>query len=67
MHLHNEDEAAAIKEINRSDRERGNHYFRYTDMKWGKAQNYHVCINSSLMGIDKTVEMLADLAQIEER
>ena len=67
MHLHNEDEAAAIKEINRSDRERGNHYFRYTDMKWGKAQNYHICINSSLMGIDKTVEMLADLAQIEER
>ena len=67
MELHNVDEAAAIKEINRSDKERGNHYFRYTDMKWGKAQNYHVCINSALMGIEKTVEMLADLAQIEER
>ena len=67
MALHNVDEAAAIKEINRSDKERGNHYFRYTDMKWGKAQNYHVCINSALMGVEKTVEMLADLAQIEER
>ena len=67
MALHNVDEAAAIKEINISDKERGNHYFRYTDMKWGKAQNYDVCINSALMGIEKTVEMLADLAVIEER
>ena len=67
MELHNIDEAAAMKEIAKSDKERGNHYFRYTDLKWGKAQNYHVCINSALMGIDKTVEMLADLAMIEER
>ena len=67
MALHNLDEAAAIKEIATSDKERGNHYFRYTDMKWGKAQNYDVCINSALMGVDKTVEMLADLARIEER
>ena len=67
MKLHGVDEAAALKEILTSDKERGNHYFRYTDRKWGKAQNYDVCINSALMGIDKTVEMLADLAQIEER
>ena len=67
MELYNLDEAAAMKEITTSDKERGNHYFRYTDLKWGKAQNYDVCINSALMGIDKTVEMLADLAQIEER
>ena len=67
MALHNLDEAAAIKEITTSDKERGNHYFRYTDMKWGKAQNYDVCINSALMGVEKTVEMLADLARIEER
>ena len=67
MALHHIDEGAAIKEINTSDKERGNHYFRYTDMKWGKAQNYDVCVNSALMGIEKTVEMLADLAVIEER
>lgn len=67
MALHGIDEAAALKEINISDKERGNHYFRYTDLKWGKAQNYHVCINSALMGVEKTVEMLADLAVIEER
>ena len=67
MKLHGVDEAAAIKEIQISDKERGNHYFRYTDRKWGKAQNYDVCINSALMGIDKTVEMIVDMAKIEER
>ena len=67
MELHGIDEAAAMKEISRSDKERGNHYFRYTDMKWGKAQNYDICVNSALMGVEKTAEMLAKLAQIEER
>ena len=67
MKLHGVDEAAALKEILTSDKERGNHYFRYTDRKWGKAQNYDLCINSALMGVDKTVEMIVDMAQIEER
>ena len=67
MARHNMSEAEALKAINTSDKERGNHYFRYTDQKWGKAQNYDVCINSGLMGIEKTAEMLADMAKIEVR
>ena len=67
MRLHGVDEATAIKEIQVSDKERGNHYFRYTDRKWGKAQNYDICVNSALMGVEKTAEMLVDLAKIEER
>ena len=66
MALYHLDEAAAIKAITTSDKERGNHYFRYTDMKWGKAQNYDICVNSALLGVDRTVEMLADLARIGE-
>ena len=64
---HHLDEAEASKAIPTSDKERGNHYFRYTDMKWGKAQNYDLCINSALMGIDKTVELLVRFAEIEAR
>ena len=66
MALYHLDEAAAIKAITTSDKERGNHYFRYTDMKWGKAQNYDICVNSALLGVYRTVEMLADLARIGE-
>ena len=67
MRLYQLDEAAAMKSLTTSDKERSNHYFRYTDMKWGKAQNYDLSINSALMGIDKTVEMIVELARIEER
>lgn len=66
MKLKNVDEATAMKLISTSDKERGNHYFRYTDRKWGKAQNYDISINSALLGIDRTVEMLLSLAKIEE-
>ena len=67
MELHHLNEADALKTLNNSDKERGNHYFRYTDQKWGKAQNYDVCINSALMGIEKTAEMLTAMAKIEVR
>ena len=67
MALYNLSEAEALKAINTSDKERGNHYFRYTDQKWGKAQNYDISINSALMGVEKTAEMLAELAKIEVR
>ena len=67
MALYQLSEADAMKAIATSDKERGNHYFRYTDRKWGKAQNYDLSVNSSLLGIDGTVEMLADIAGIEDR
>ena len=67
MALYQLSEADAMKAISTSDKERGNHYFRYTDKKWGKAQNYDLSVNSSLLGIDGTVEMLADIAGIEDR
>ena len=67
MALYQLSEADAMKAIATSDKERGNHYFRYTDLKWGKAQNYDLCVNSALMGVEKTAEMLVSLAGIEER
>ena len=67
MELYHLNEADALKTITNSDKERGNHYFRYTDQKWGKAQNYDISINSALMGVEKTAEILADMAKIEAR
>ncbi len=60
-------EAEALKKIASSDKERGNHYFRFTDRKWGKAQNYDLCINSALLGIERTAEMIVDAARLEAR
>jgi len=59
-------EADALKKIMASDRGRGNHYFRFTDNKWGKAQNYDLCINSSALGIEKTAQLIVDMARVAE-
>ncbi len=48
------------------DRKRAKYYSYYTDRKWGDARQYDICINSSLLGIDGTVDMIADAALIRE-
>ncbi len=50
------------------DKKRSKYYSYYTDKKWGEAKQYDICINSSLLGIDGTVELIADAAErLEEK
>lgn len=45
------------------DKKRSKYYTYYTDKKWGEAKQYHICVNSSLLGIDETVNLLAEAAK----
>ena len=51
----------APEQLQKKDAQRANHYKRYTGKAWGLAENYHVCIDSSLLGLDSTVDQLLDL------
>ena len=44
--------------IRKTDKRRANYYNYYTDMKWGEARNYDLCINSSKTGTDGAVSIL---------
>ena len=44
--------------ISKIDRQRQSYYNYYASGKWGRADNYDLCIDSSLMGIDNTVHLL---------
>ena len=57
-------EAQAIDLINKTDRRRSSYYNFYTGNKWGKYDNYHLAVNSSLLRIDKTAEMIANAARL---
>lgn len=57
-------EAQAIDLINKTDKRRSSYYNFYTGNKWGKYDNYHLAVNSSLLGIDKTAELIADMAKL---
>lgn len=49
------------KRLRDKDKRRSAYYQFYTDMKWGKVQNYHIALNSGVLGIDKCVEIISDL------
>ncbi len=56
------DEALAL--INKTDKRRINYYNFYTGRKWGKYENYHLSLDSSLLGIEGSAQMIADIARI---
>ena len=56
-----EPEEKAEKWLKDKDKRRVSYYNYYTDKKWGEAENYHVCLDSGALGIDKCVEVLAQL------
>ena len=46
--------------IEKIDKKRSKYYSYYTDGIWGKAATYHLCIDSSVMGIDGTVDLITN-------
>ena len=56
--LYDLSEKAAATLIKKTDKRRANYYNFYTSRTWGEAANYDICINSSRLGIDGTVEAL---------
>lgn len=53
-------EDKAKSQIIKEDKGRASYYNYYTSKKWGALDSYDVFVNSSLMGIDKTVDYLID-------
>ena len=51
-------EAEAAENIRKLDKARANYYSFHTDRKWGAAESYDLCINSSRKGVDGTVEQI---------
>lgn len=44
------------------DHRRATYYNFYTGQKWGRFENYALAINSSVLGIEDTAKMIADMA-----
>ena len=47
--------------LKEKDKRRAAYHRFYTDMKWGHAQNYHICLDSGELGIEKCVELILQL------
>lgn len=63
---HNVSENKAREMMIKTDKRRASYYNYYTDKKWGKSSSYDLCINSSKLGIEKTVELILEYIKINK-
>jgi hypothetical protein len=50
--------------LQRADKKRASYYDFYTGRRWGDATNYHLCVDSGILGIDNTVNLLENWVRI---
>lgn len=56
-----EREESPEQRLREKDRRRAAYHRFYTDMKWGHAQNYHLCLDSGEIGIEKCVDIIVQM------
>lgn len=61
------DKTKAKKEIERIDKQRGNHYKYYTGKEWKDFSNYDVCLNSDALGVERTADIICDMVEEKEK
>ena len=55
------DKVTAWKYIQKAEKSRADYYDYYTSRRWGAAEWYDICVNSSIMGIERTAELIEKL------
>ena len=63
MEKYNLTESKAKDMIVKKDKQRQSYYNYYSSKKWGRADSYDLCINSSLLGIEGTVKLIIQAVQ----
>lgn len=58
MEKYDLDEKAALSRMKKADKMRKTYHNFYADGKWGDSRSYDICVNSSTLGIDKTLDAL---------
>ncbi|WP_253290747.1 AAA family ATPase [Pseudoflavonifractor sp. MSJ-37] len=61
--VYGEREQSPEERLRDKDKRRAAYHRFYTNMnmKWGYAQNYHLTLDSGVLGIDKCVDIIAEL------
>lgn len=63
VRLYGETDKKPEKRLDDKDKKRAANHKHFTDLVWGYAPNYDICLNSSVLGLDKCVDILVDLAK----
>jgi putative MATE family efflux protein len=60
------DKNKAEKELKRIDKLRANHYKHYTEQEWSNPSNYDICINSDVLGVEKSADIICQMVTEKE-
>ncbi len=60
-------ERKALDAVMKNDKQRMAYYNYYTNNKWGDSNNYHLTLDSGVLGIDGCVEIIEKFIEITER
>ena len=61
--LYSVKEQEAVKMMADTDKRRMTNYNYYTEQKWGKADNYTLCLNSSQLGYDRCEKIIMECSK----
>ena len=59
--VYGESEESPEKRLKDKDKRRHSYYHFYTDMDWGRAAHYDICLDSERIGIERCADLIASL------
>ena len=66
VRLYGESEKAPAQRLADKDKRRRVNYEHYTGRTWGAAQNYEMCLCSSMLGIEQCVKIIVEAVKISQ-
>lgn len=61
VEVYGQREQAPEERLREKDKRRAAYHRFYTNMKWGQAQNYHLALDSGVLGIDRCTELICTI------
>lgn len=52
----------ALEMMKKNDKQRKMYHNYYSDIKWGDCRGYDICLNSGLLGVEKSINMVLEIA-----
>ena len=67
VNIYGIDPADAEESIRKADKQRASYYNYYATGTWGRVDNYHLCVDTGVMGINGAVELICKSIEIREK
>ena len=63
VRLYGESDLSPEKRLEEKDKRRRAYYKHYANRDWGMSQNYHLSLDSSLVGVERCAQLILDVAR----